>query len=463
MSFQPIRILKRCKSDCDVTKTEEYHNEHNRYGRSASECSEVYVVDSSSEFEEKPDGDILAGLERKIDMLSDVFLEQCRLLTEIKDEIRESKSIVEKSEQAQNQFIAELLKQALSEKSTEGNQLEPVGVATFNSRARSLLDAIETKQGGLERAVREALLDCLHSDELKERMVSATAASVREMLGDNFSREMSRLYVPILQREHRRLARQLTRAIDDAFVELESHSTQLTNSMCRVSRSLRRALQRHHGLMEAGKDTRFSYMQYLVEETLQKEIHQWRHLAVEALCADADNDLDVQWLSIEHQGEEGSPPPLEYPISPPQPANPDISIIDQLMTTAEINKQIQDGDMNAAFELALSAADLSLVMAACRAADPSKVFYPCRLQQSTLLSLAQQLPTDMVHDTQLKCRYMEEAIINLNPMHPATSAHLPLVVGEIRKNLTKFLSTYPSHVASRRITLIVMAADNLLK
>ncbi|KAI5636005.1 enhancer of mRNA-decapping protein 4-like [Phthorimaea operculella] len=404
MSFQPIRILKRCKSLCEVTKPEEYHDDHDH--RSASESSEAYVVDSGSEFEEeKPDGDILAGLERKIDMLSDVFLEQCRLLTEIKDEIRDSKTIIEKSEQAQNQFIAELLKQALSEKSTEGKQLEPVGLATFSSRARSLLDAIETRQGGLDRAVREALLDCLHSDELKERMVSATAASVREMLGDNFSREMSRLYVPILQREHRRLARQLTRAIDDAFVELESHSTQLTNSMCRVSRSLRRALQRHQGLMEAGKNTRFSYMQYLVENTLQKEIHQWRHLAVEALCADADNDLDAHWLSIEHQGSENAVDvPMEYPISPPQPADPDISIIDQLMTTAEINKLIQDGDMNAAFERALSAADLSLVMAACRAADPSKVFYPCRLQQSTLLSLAQQLPTDMVHDTQLKCR-----------------------------------------------------------
>ncbi|KAI5636006.1 hypothetical protein NE865_11311 [Phthorimaea operculella] len=119
--------------------------------------------------------------------------------------------------------------------------------------------------------------------------------------------------------------------------------------------------------------------------------------------------------------------------------------------------------MNAAFERALSAADLSLVMAACRAADPSKVFYPCRLQQSTLLSLAQQLPTDMVHDTQLKCRYMEEALINLNPMEPGTRAHLPLVVSEIRKHLSRFLSKYPSHVASRRITLIGMAADNLLK
>lgn len=75
------------------------------------------------------------------------------------------------------------------------------------------------------------------------------------------------------------------------------------------------------------------------------------------------------------------------------------------MKSAEINKQIQDGDVNGSFERALSAADLSLVMAACRAADPATLFAPpCALTQAVLLALAQQLATDMVHDTQLKCR-----------------------------------------------------------
>lgn len=60
-------------------------------------------------------------------------------------------------------------------------------------------------------------------------------------------------------------------------------------------------------------------------------------------------------------------------------------------------------------------------------------------------------------------RYLEDAIISLNVSNPATRAHLPMVLGEVRKHLTKFLLSYPNHVASRRVTLIVMAADNLLK
>lgn len=70
-----------------------------------------------------------------------------------------------------------------------------------------------------------------------------------------------------------------------------------------------------------------------------------------------------------------------------------------------INKLLQEGDVNGAFERALSGADLSLVLAACRAADPARVFAPpCSLQQHVLLSLIQQLATDMLHETQLKCR-----------------------------------------------------------
>lgn len=77
------------------------------------------------------------------------------------------------------------------------------------------------------------------------------------------------------------------------------------------------------------------------------------------------------------------------------------------MKSAEISKRIKEGDINKSFEEALSSSDLSLVVAACKAADPAQIFTsPCILQQSVLLSLIQQLATDMVHDTQLKCRLL---------------------------------------------------------
>ena len=77
------------------------------------------------------------------------------------------------------------------------------------------------------------------------------------------------------------------------------------------------------------------------------------------------------------------------------------------MKSAKISKSIMDGEIGKSFEEALSSSDLSLVVAVCKAADPAKIFGPpCSLKQSVLLSLIQQLVTDMVHDTLLKCRLL---------------------------------------------------------
>ncbi|KPJ13259.1 Enhancer of mRNA-decapping protein 4 [Papilio machaon] len=140
-----------------------------------------------------------------------------------------------------------------------------------------------------------------------------------------------------------------------------------------------------------------------------------------------------------------------------------IIVICSKLKSAEIHNLMRAGEENSSFERALSAADLTLVVAACRAAEPARLFAPpCRLRQPVLLSLVQQLATDMVHDTQLKCRYLEDALINLNPYDAVTRTHLPVVVKEVREHLTKFLTDYPNHVASRRVALIIMAANNLL-
>lgn len=82
------------------------------------------------------------------------------------------------------------------------------------------------------------------------------------------------------------------------------------------------------------------------------------------------------------------------------------------MMEAEIANQIEAGDVNAAFERALCAANLALVIAACRGGERAGAFSPrCLLQQGVLLALLQQLSTDMLHDTQLKCRSLSTILL----------------------------------------------------
>ncbi|VVD05583.1 unnamed protein product [Leptidea sinapis] len=124
---------------------------------------------------------------------------------------------------------------------------------------------------------------------------------------------------------------------------------------------------------------------------------------------------------------------------------------------------ISSGDVNAAFQAALSASDLSLVIAACRAAEPARVFGPpCRLRQHVLLSLAQQLAADIATDTRLKHRYLEEAIMNLDSSNPVTREHLPIVMQHLQKQIMTFLSANPGHELSRQFRMLLMATEALV-
>lgn len=90
------------------------------------------------------------------------------------------------------------------------------------------------------------------------------------------------------------------------------------------------------------------------------------------------------------------------------PAIPVAAIAD---AQARVMSHLQKGQYNAAFQQALSASDLGLVVLVCERTEPSTVFScagsqgsRCILQQPVILSLVQQLSADLGHRTELKHR-----------------------------------------------------------
>lgn len=73
---------------------------------------------------------------------------------------------------------------------------------------------------------------------------------------------------------------------------------------------------------------------------------------------------------------------------------------------AQIQQLVAKGNIDAAFQQALSASDLSLVVFVCEKVEPQLVFKNgrCILQQHILLSLIQQLSADLAHNTEIKYR-----------------------------------------------------------
>ncbi|XP_023242329.1 enhancer of mRNA-decapping protein 4-like [Centruroides sculpturatus] len=138
-------------------------------------------------------------------------------------------------------------------------------------------------------------------------------------------------------------------------------------------------------------------------------------------------------------------------------------LIDPQIQQQQIRQLLQQGQINAAFQQALTAADLNLVIFTCETANPNQIFsqIPCPLQQPVLLSLIQQLSGDISTHTELKLKYLEEAVMNLDTKDTRTQQHLPSILGSLHQKLTTFIQNNPSNRFSRH-KILLLATQSLL-
>uniref|UniRef100_A0A672V6H5 Enhancer of mRNA-decapping protein 4 n=1 Tax=Strigops habroptila TaxID=2489341 RepID=A0A672V6H5_STRHB len=112
---------------------------------------------------------------------------------------------------------------------------------------------------------------------------------------------------------------------------------------------------------------------------------------------------------------------------------------------------LQQGCLNQAFQQALTVADLKLVLYICETVDTEEVFrqHPCPLSQPVLLSLIQQLSSDLGTRTELKLNYLEEAVMHLDHSDPITRDHMGSVMNQVQQKLFRFLQVEPHNTLSR--------------
>lgn len=124
-----------------------------------------------------------------------------------------------------------------------------------------------------------------------------------------------------------------------------------------------------------------------------------------------------------------------------------------------IKTLMNQGQINKAFHQALLANDLHLVEYALERADYNQVFNPCPLEQTVLLSLIQQISADMSNHTDLKQKYLSDAIINLNLRDPITKEHAPKVLKELLLNCQNYVSANPHGSLSSGVRMLIMAVQ----
>ncbi|XP_033897070.3 enhancer of mRNA-decapping protein 4-like isoform X4 [Acipenser ruthenus] len=140
------------------------------------------------------------------------------------------------------------------------------------------------------------------------------------------------------------------------------------------------------------------------------------------------------------------------------------SHLDYQTQQANILQLLQQGQLNQAFQQALSAADLNLVLYVCETVNSQQVFgqNPCPLIQPVLLSLIQQLSTNLATRTELKISYLEDAVMNLDHGDPVTRDHMSSVLSQVRQKLFQFLQADPHNVLSKRARRLMMMLQGLI-
>uniref|UniRef100_A0A8C3PVT1 Enhancer of mRNA-decapping protein 4 n=1 Tax=Chrysolophus pictus TaxID=9089 RepID=A0A8C3PVT1_CHRPC len=125
---------------------------------------------------------------------------------------------------------------------------------------------------------------------------------------------------------------------------------------------------------------------------------------------------------------------------------------------------LQQGHLNQAFQQALTAADLNLVLYVCETVDTQQVFgqQPCPLSQPVLLSLIQQLSSDLGTRTELKLNYLEEAVMHLDHSDPITRDHMGSVMSQVRQKLFQFLQVEPHNTLSKPARRLMIMLQGLV-
>lgn len=132
---------------------------------------------------------------------------------------------------------------------------------------------------------------------------------------------------------------------------------------------------------------------------------------------------------------------------------------------ANILQLLQQGQLNQAFQQALSATDLNLVLYVCETIDSQQVFgqHPCPLSQPVLLSLIQQLSSNLSSRSDLKISYLEDAVINLDHSDPLTRDHMASVLAQVRPKLMAYMqqdTQSPLGKRARRLMMMLQGVVN---
>ncbi|XP_076280591.1 enhancer of mRNA-decapping protein 4 homolog Ge-1 isoform X1 [Lasioglossum baleicum] len=296
----------------------------------------------------------------------------------------------------------------------------------------------------IDELIKENLTGLMNSAHVKDALALATANAAKPALDVAFKESFTNVLLPGMEKACQTMFKQ----VQDAFIRGTREYLQKVETI-----GEKQYQQRNEQQSEA--------LAGLVREELQTELNRGlsnlQEGTLRTIRESMRDNLNHQLIEITNARSRATTPAIPVPAV--------------AAAQSRVMSLLARGQFNAAFQQALSASDLGLVVLVCEKTDPSEVFScsvgpdqcpRCILQQPVILSLVQQLSADLGHRTELKHRWLEEAILNLDPNDPVTREHMGTVLMNLQSQLAAFIAAYPNHSSNRRMKMLTMAARALL-
>lgn len=234
----------------------------------------------------------------------------------------------------------------------------------------------------IDGLLKDNLTELIGGSHMKDIITLAVISSAKPALDTSFKESFATVLLPGIEKACQSMFRQIQDAFTNGTQEYILYIDKVLDKSCQ---------KRNEEQSEA--------LSYLVREELRTEMSKsflpLQEGVLRAIRESVRDNLGQQFIDIQARSRATTPGIINLP------------------NTAEAQVRIlallQRGQYNAAFQQALSASDLGLVVFVCEKTEPSRVFSSDNaqgnryyLQQPVILSLVQQLSADLGHRTELK-------------------------------------------------------------
>ena len=246
-----------------------------------------------------------------------------------------------------------------------GAEMKRASSALVQSTSASVSQALErdlhARVGKSEAQLRDAISKSVQSKSVADAIGQAVAASLQASMQSGFRDALNNTLIPAFER-----------AVQNMFVQL--------------STTFARGVKEHETLVKKTADPLLKELRALAAETRPSKQNELVASIRESVATEVSQALDRHSRSLSATPLDGS---MVGAASPSSGGGGQPTFIEmQNMVRAHLKR----GDFDGAFQMALSANNLPLVVSTCEMINPTQVFNPpCSLTQNVLLALIQQL------------------------------------------------------------------------